>query len=242
MEKDALIRIIIQDIRELDTLLNTFTGKSEIPKAFIQLSRNKTKGVLEEIDLLESLNNTTVNQETLISEPKQNEQVIEVIQKPEKSIDKIVNEKIIDKIVNEEIIELDQKPEEKKIKPIKKETVAKPEENIKKPEPITLGEKLMQGNQSFYDTLTQKKETAQEQMFQNRPVKNILSAIGINDRFYFQKELFGGDAELFNSIIAKLNLLNDMESAEKMFAESTDWDENNEAVQAFKNIIKRRYL
>ena len=229
MEKDALIKIIIQDVKELDTLLNAFTGKSEISKMFIQLARNKTKGIIEEIDMLENLIDTNASTELEFSEQKITEsKIIEQL----KDVFKKPNE-TARKTVNENIIEIEQTVE-------KQETAIKTEINNKKPEPVTLGEKLMQGNQSFYDTLTQKKE--QESIYQNRPIKDIMSAIGINDRFYFQKELFGGDTELFNSIISQLNSLNNMDMAEKLLAETLKCDENSEAVQLFKNIIRRRYL
>lgn len=250
MEKDALIRIIIQDIRELETLLNTFTGKSEIPKTFIQLSRNKVKGVLDEIDLLEQLIEMPANVKIPLTDPKIGkiaEKAMENVIKteniiiPEKTNNTIPEEVEKKKDDFELEIEFEQKPEEKSKSADKQEIEPKA---VKEKEPassITLGEKLMQGSQSFYDTLTQK-EASSTLIFQNRPVKDIKSAIGINDRFYFQRELFNGDSDLFNSIIDKLNLLNDIESAEKLLADNFNWDKNNDAVQSFKDIVRRRYL
>jgi len=215
MEKDALTKIILQDIRELDTLLNTFIGKPEIPKTFIQLSRNKVKGLLDEIDLLEFI----------LDKPESNEKI--EIPVPEVIIP-----------VKEEILE---KPEEKRKKTVKQATPTKTASEKDSSSSITLGEKLMQGSHSFYDTLAQK-ETSTAPLFQNRPVKDIKSAIGINDRFYYQRELFGGDADLFNSTIDKLNIMNDIESAEALLSANFKWDEKNEAVQSFKDIVRRRYL
>ena len=205
MEKDALLKIIIQDVNELETLLNTFTGKPDIPKTFLQLSRNKVKHILDEIDLLDQLLEMPV---------------------------------VVEKNVVETLIE--PVPEVKKKKAVKQEIITEiPSE--KESSSITLGEKLMQGSHSFYDTLTQK-EPATAPIFQNRPVKDIKTAIGINDRFYFQRELFGGDADLFNSTIDKLNIMNDIESAEELLSENFKWDESNEAVQSFKDIVRRRYI
>jgi len=205
MEKDALLKIIIQDVNELETLLNTFTGKPDIPKTFLQLSRNKVKHILDEIDLLDQLLEMPVVVE---------KNVVETLIKPA--------------------------PEVKKKKAVKQEIITEiPSE--KESSSITLGEKLMQGSHSFYDTLTQKEPTTAP-IFQNRPVKDIKTAIGINDRFYFQRELFGGDADLFNSTIDKLNLMKDIESAEELLSDNFKWDESNEAVQSFKDIVRRRYI
>ena len=52
MEKEALISIIMQDIKELETLVNTFRGKAEIPEAYIKLSKSKLQGIISEIELL----------------------------------------------------------------------------------------------------------------------------------------------------------------------------------------------
>jgi hypothetical protein len=260
MEKEALVKIIIQDINELETLLNTFTGKSEIPKVFIQLSRNKAKGIVEEIDLLENLIDTNGNSEiqnqisvsSLQKNEKEKPVITETVVNEHNTIKKenvpiiIQKETELTKLEEPETLDFETKEiladKFQQIDSTPEKSVVKPEAKNKKSEPITLGEKLMQGNQSFYDTLSQKKETASEQMFQNRPVKDIMTAIGINDRFYFQKELFNGDEKLFKSTVSTLNSLNDMESAEKLFDDNFEWDNNNEAVQLFKGVVKRRYL
>src|SRR5690554_385788 len=55
MEKEALLDIILQDLKELDRLLRTFSGKDHIPEAFIHLAQSKVSGIANEVDLLGSL-------------------------------------------------------------------------------------------------------------------------------------------------------------------------------------------
>ncbi|MDR2928010.1 MAG: hypothetical protein LBV41_07410 [Cytophagaceae bacterium] len=260
MEKEALIKIILQDVRELDTLLTAFAGKPEISQTFIRLSRNRVKGILDEIDLLEYLLNTSENEvlpavetekskshETVNDEKpapvQENSGQLEVVSgvtdevraKPE-----ILKVESSVEMQNSEKSSVTEKKQEEKTPAtaIQPQVVAE----TKIDETVTLGEKLMQGSQSLYDTLSQKKELESAPCFQSRPIKDIKSAIGINDRFYFQRELFGGNADLFNSIIDQLNALKDMDSAEVLLAANFKWDNSNEAVQSFKEIVKRRYL
>src|SRR5690554_3572942 len=55
MEKEALLDIILQDLKELDRLLRTFSGKDHIPEAFIHLAQSKVSGIANEVGLLGSL-------------------------------------------------------------------------------------------------------------------------------------------------------------------------------------------
>ncbi len=54
MEKEALIDIILNDLKEVHSLITTFKGKEVINQAFINLSQTKLKNISEEITLLES--------------------------------------------------------------------------------------------------------------------------------------------------------------------------------------------
>jgi len=235
MEKETLLKIILQDIKELDSLINSFTGKPNIPDAFIRLSKNKVKGILDEIELLESISNSSTMPESPATEKK-----APVIEEKIKEDEIFVIEEKQDEIPPPIVVENKKTPIEKK--EVKAETVQPPVKETKTEQstpPVTLGDKLMTGNQSLYDTLS--KEKSATSLFQ-QPVKDIKSAIGINDRFYFQRELFEGNAELFNSAVEQLNSMENMESAMAFLAGNFTWDEDNDAVKSFMDIVKRRYL
>lgn len=75
-----------------------------------------------------------------------------------------------------------------------------------------------------------------------QPITNISSAIGINERFQFIKELFKNDVTVYNTTIAYLNSLNSMEAAIQHITTNFDWDMEHATVQRFLTIIERRYL
>lgn len=75
MDKEALLKIILSDINEVETLLKSFQGKTEIPPAFINLTERKLSHISEEFILLKSLTEISnvldkpVASKPIISEP-----------------------------------------------------------------------------------------------------------------------------------------------------------------------------
>ena len=68
-------------------------------------------------------------------------------------------------------------------------------------------------------------------------LRNIIS---LNDRFRFQKDLFGGDSNLMNDT---LNQLNSLESADDIFKylnSRFDWNWEEEPASDFKAILEKR--
>jgi len=76
----------------------------------------------------------------------------------------------------------------------------------------------------------------------NQPVSDILVAIGLNDRFFYTRELFNNDSALFKSTVTKLNNLPSFGTAKDYLLQSFNWDQENETVDQFLTVVKRRYL
>lgn len=74
------------------------------------------------------------------------------------------------------------------------------------------------------------------------PVADIWSAITINERFLFIRELFGNDAEGFKNTVTLLNSLSSWESAKKFMTDRFEWDKNNPVAIDFLNVVRRRFL
>jgi len=75
-----------------------------------------------------------------------------------------------------------------------------------------------------------------------KPVSNIATAIGINERFQFIKELFQNNVELYTGAIQELNELSSFESALTLLQNKYTLDFEDELVQRFVSIVERRYL
>jgi hypothetical protein len=74
------------------------------------------------------------------------------------------------------------------------------------------------------------------------PVADIWSAITINERFLFIRELFGNDPEGFKNTVTLLNSLGSWESAKKFMTDRFEWDKNNPIAIDFLNVVRRRFL
>lgn len=83
------------------------------------------------------------------------------------------------------------------------------------------------------------------EMLANNAIDDLRSAFGLNERFYFTNELFGGDGQAFVGAINEFNHLSSFEDAERLivakFIPQFGWKEDNETVEEFITIIKRRY-
>lgn len=80
---------------------------------------------------------------------------------------------------------------------------------------------------------------------QKQPISDLVSAIGLNERYFYANELFNGDLEEFKN---QLNRLNDSENfnvAQEKFQQlalKLHWESNNEMVKALLQLVERRFL
>ncbi|MAZ36310.1 MAG: hypothetical protein CL842_02535 [Crocinitomicaceae bacterium] len=83
------------------------------------------------------------------------------------------------------------------------------------------------------------------EMLANNAIDDLRSAFGLNERFYFTNELFGGDGQEFVRAINEFNHLESFEDAKRLlsakFIPQFGWKEDNEIAEEFITVIKRRY-
>lgn len=73
------------------------------------------------------------------------------------------------------------------------------------------------------------------------PVKDIRSAISLNDRILFINYLFGEDPIAFQEMLTKLNAMSSFaEAADHIIASNPDWDLESDTVYRFMMAIRRR--
>ena len=104
-----------------------------------------------------------------------------------------------------------------------------------------LVEKIKPGTEAVNE-IYGKAKTAEKSHGNAQPVSDILIAIGLNDRFYFTRELFNNDSDLFKTTITALNKLPDFDEARNYVKNEFGWEEENTTVELFMQIVKRRYL
>lgn len=77
-----------------------------------------------------------------------------------------------------------------------------------------------------------------------KPINDLKSAIGTNDRFLFIAQLFGGDANKFNQAIVNLNHCANLEAAIQHLHNNykrAEWEQNHKTLEQLEIYLKRRY-
>ncbi|MBZ4676446.1 MAG: hypothetical protein JG782_1065 [Anaerophaga sp.] len=106
-----------------------------------------------------------------------------------------------------------------------------------------LGEKLVTNKASFNEHIAKKQpENKKKRSLTSPPISDIKKALGINDRFFFQRELFGGNADLMNQTLDQINQMNGIDDARNFLLANFNWDSENEAVIRFMELVERRFL
>ena len=287
MKKEALINIIINDLKEVEELMESFRGEPSVNSAFVELATKKIRNIEEEIFLL----NRAFGDAVLSSEGKVREKRKEVgdvknkagsdggsiaesssrffseeagtpeIEPGEKTGKGTSGkkEKVAEKADEvRKTVKPAEKVKEKELKPKQPEkpvTVAEDEQK-KKVETVSgkpagarkkgtvrsarLGDVLKKNKNALNEKVTLK-ETENDLIFA-KPVDDIRKAMGINDRFLYQRELFKSNSQLFDQTLDQLNQMKSFSDANNFLASNFDWDMENEPVNSFLKIVKRRFL
>ena len=296
MDKEALIDIILNDLKEVHALVKTFKGNNELNAAFINLSRTKIANINEELTLLEQLNaqkataqvseSSLTSAVTITSDKEDNsaiadsagrflegesnietqvEKPFKVEQKagdaiettPEKQMETAlpkeeITVEVAEPTITEKPVVEAQKTEVSAQKiteePVKKKTSpqvriqAKTDVAQQNNKASVLGEVINKNETSVNEILANKKEQVEDIKQIGKPVTDVRKAFGLNDRFYYQRELFGNDADLFNQTLDQINAMDSYDSAVHFLKDNYSWQDDNEASESFFKSIKRRFI
>ncbi len=158
----------------------------------------------------------------------------------------IIENKIIAPVISKDevsetegqvIAEMPQQNENLKSKAVQKEL------ELEEDEPIDIHNKRLGDSflkEKSVNDMRSDEMSKLEHKLSNRPVTSIQSAIGINDRFQYIRELFEGSADSFVKAVADLDSMNDMKEAVDYLQANFKWKKNESSLK-FVNLIKRRF-
>ncbi|MDR1985298.1 MAG: hypothetical protein LBQ28_10855 [Prevotellaceae bacterium] len=155
-------------------------------------------------------------------------------------------------VPEKQIITTEKKEEEKPAKTVEEKTtndkITVKQEPESKPEPEPKN-KIPQPQVTpsvLGETLQQKKRFLSDDFAENdvllTPIKDLSKGIGLNDKFLFAKELFGGNAQQFGKTITTINDMNSIEDALEYVKNNFSWQENNPVVKHFITLVRRRFM
>jgi hypothetical protein len=251
MDKNEAIKILKEDIQDIYSIVNRFENTNKLHPLDIDLALSKVRNLYE---LFLKFN----TQETYTPEYQKEE--ISTITKqevPETKSEPIESVKQIETPP----IESPKKEEPKKvvveIKPEVKntETTTEPDFIIETPQKkeVIKETKTQTGSEIMADKFQSKKfvhdtiakngsKNDVSSKLQSKPIKDITTAIGLNDKFIFIRELFKGDKDHYNETIQVLNNFDTYQNALQFLNENFDWDKEDENFIRLTELVRRKYM
>ena len=216
MNKKELIKRLNSDIQDIYSITNKFENSENIHPLDIDLALSKVRNLYELLLKLDVRGiQITENQKEEISTPVKKEEseiTKEVKAKPKEAetlpekTEEVTEEKTP---VHEPEFIIETGSEEKKVGEIIEEKIEIKQSNT----PEIVADKF-QSKKFVHDNISKKnvKKDVSAKM-QSKPIQDINSAIGLNDRFIFIRELFG----------------------------NFDWEPENENYERLKELVRRKF-
>ena len=93
----------------------------------------------------------------------------------------------------------------------------------------------------FEEPVAEKEPAAPKAMLYGKPVDDIRLAISLGDRFLYQRELFGQNAELMLRTLTEINELHSFDEAMTYIRSRFQWDTESNSYQQFIVSLHRRF-
>jgi len=244
MNKKELVKNLVKDIQDIYSIANRFENTEQIHPIDIDLALSKVRNLYE---LLLKLN----PQEYYTTEYQKEE--ILTIPKHATEKETVINEEETIKIKNTKTEKI-QKPEliiedpSKKEEVFEQKTISNKEKNkevleIKKEENLheIIADKF-HSKKFVHDNIAKKnfKKDVSSKL-KSKPIDDISSAIGLNDKFILIRELFGGNKDLYQETIQVLNNFDTFENALDFLKENFAWDSEDPNFERLKELVRRKY-
>jgi len=110
----------------------------------------------------------------------------------------------------------------------------------------TIADKYKDESKSLNEKMVKNKtDKSISSKMQHNAIKDLKSAIGINEKFLFINELFKGNMKEYNDSILKLNAFNSLDEAEHFLEElkgQHKWEDDMVAYLTLKDFVERKNL
>jgi len=241
MDLIKAVSIIRKDLEEASALLDQLSGMPGSHIAEIELARSRVHSATDMLKLLPQLSEAPVFQTANIKEPAHAVQPVVTVKaeaipqvkvetKPEVSFDMAAEGKAETKVEASPEVKVEPKP-----KPEVKSEIA-----AEKGKPI-LADRFNAAETIGLKASSQKQDEVITSVMHNKPISDIATAIGINDKFYFIRELFSGDTRAYQDTIKLLNSSASLGEAMKILDENTVMGSDPAAQSSFVDIVRRKF-
>ena len=137
------------------------------------------------------------------------------------------------------------KPEAPKTEaPVREKILETPTQSTtRKKKPEILADKYKSEKNYINEALSHKngKQDVSSRL-QSKPIKQISSSLGINDRFKLINELFNGDKDSYQKAIGILDDAQNFNEAFTYINSTFEWDMEDESVQMLLDLVRRKFI
>ena len=196
------------------------------------------EGLEERIATLEAeLASLEAEVEELKNRPQPEPQVVEkvvekIVEKPVEVVKEVVKEVVVEKpvVVAAPIAE---KPSEVSVQPSEE---PQPEAVVEKPSAVSVQPSEKPAKEEPKEEVASPKAA-----LYGKSVTDIRQAISLGDRFLYQRELFGQNAELMQRTLTELDGLSSFDEAVEYVSSHFQWDTESNTYQQFLVTLHRRF-
>ena len=241
MSKEVYIALIQKDIKELDVIAQGLYETDFPSPTVIKLASSKAMDIVNNLQRL-----STVKQEESKAEKENQEKLAaEAKAKAEKEEQERLAAEAKAKAEREEqerlAAETKAKAEREEQERLAAEAKAKAAAIINDHNKHSIIEEKIGNLESKVEQMSKEKGGSMADKIASSKISSIKSAISIADRFRFQRELFGGNADLMNSTLDRLDACSTIEEAEDIINDFTEWNPEDENVNDFLKLLGRRF-
>jgi hypothetical protein len=237
MNKTILFTLIEKEINELETLVKGMKEIDMLSPSLLSLAKSKATAILEDFDQITHL--TATEQLETSPMPQSKAEKVEPIAPVVESKHEIPEMPQVDQI-HQVVQHSVEEPHE--ISVVLPPELQKPieEKEIAKHVPSSLAETLNTNKQSLNEAIALQSDASLAETMQNSKVDDLRQSLSLADRFRFQRELFGGNGEKFNSTLSQLNAAKNKDEAMTIL-QPFSWDATNPLVLDFVRHILRKF-
>ena len=241
MSKEVYIALIQKDIKELDVIAQGLYETDFPSPTVIKLASSKAMDIVNNLQRL-----SAVKQEESKAEKENQERLAaEAKAKAEKEEQERLAAEAKAKTEREEqerlAAEAKAKAEREEQERLAAEAKAKAAAIINDHNKHSIIEEKIGNVESKVEQMSKEKGDSMADKIASSKISSIKSAISIADRFRFQRELFGGNADLMNSTLDRLDACSTIEEAEDIINDFTEWNPEDENVNDFLKLLGRRF-
>jgi hypothetical protein len=235
----------LESLQDIEELIKGFPDDGEVPSIEVDLTLQKLRNIYELLLVLKKPAGLSIEQSAVVpsapavppvappAAPPVAPPVSAPVPAPQADQPKATR---VESLIDKEIVPSSKVPEPK-VEPPRQPVAGHKDAG----EAQILSDRF-KGRATLHESLHQSMGNDAQFHTTGKPVENLMSAIAINDRFTFIRELFNGDSPAFEQAIKALNEAANFNDAYNYMIQHYDWDMDSEAVQLLLDIIRRKYI